>query len=118
MTIQRSHIFGFAGLVVFALALYWAKAEAQAAREMVVSLQKEVDAEHRAVAILEAEAAYIERPDRLEAAARDHLGLVPLVAAKTASLSELDQLAPLPEPQAASSPGATQPPATPVKATP
>jgi hypothetical protein len=95
MKIQRSHIFGFIGLVGFALALYWAKAEAQTAREQVVSLQKDVDTERRAVRTLEAEVAWMERPDRLEATARQSMGLVPLAADKTASLDELDQIAPL-----------------------
>lgn len=94
--IQRSHIFGFVGLVGFALALYWAKAEAQTAREQVVQLQKDVDTERRAVRTLEAEVAWMERPDRLEATARQKMGLVPMSADKTASLDDLDTIAPLP----------------------
>jgi hypothetical protein len=100
MNIQRNHIVGFAGLVVFALALYWAKAEAQAAREQVVTLQDEVETQRRAVRILEAEVAYIERPDRLEATARTQMGLVPLVASQTANLSDLDAIAPIAAPLA------------------
>jgi hypothetical protein len=100
MKIQRSHIFGFVGLVGFALALYWAKAEAQTAREQVVSLQNDVDTESRAVRTLEAEVAWMERPDRLEATAREKMGLVPISADKTASLADLDTIAPLPAPEA------------------
>lgn len=95
MKIGRNHIVGFAGLVVFALGLYWAKAEAQSARENVITLQKEVEAERRAVRTLEAELAYSERPDRLEATARGQLGLVPLAAGQTATLDTLDTIAPL-----------------------
>jgi hypothetical protein len=98
MKIKRSHIFGFVGLVGFALALYWAKAEAQSAREQVVSLQKDVDTERRAVRTLEAEVAWIERPDRLEATARQNMGLVPLKADKTATLEDLDTIAPIAAP--------------------
>jgi hypothetical protein len=111
MKIQRSHIFGFIGLVGFALALYWAKAEAQTAREQVVSLQKDVDAERRAVRTLEAEVAWMERPDRLEATARQNMGLVPMAADKTASLDDLDALAPLPQSQPTMPPAAISEPA-------
>jgi cell division protein FtsL len=97
MNIQRSHIFGFIGLVGFAFALYWAKAEAQTAREQVVSLQSDVDKERRAVRTLEAEVAWMERPDRLEATARHKMGLTPISAEKTISLQDLDSVAPLAE---------------------
>ena len=96
MNIQRSHIFGFIGLVAFAFALYWAKAEAQTAREQVLSLQTEVEKERRSVRTLEAELAWMERPDRLEATARQNMGLTPSTAEKTLSLNEIDQVAPLP----------------------
>ncbi len=96
MMIQRSHIVGFVGLVGSAFALYWAKAEAQSAREHVIKLQNEVDTQRRAVRLLEAELAWMERPDRLEATARHKLGLTPVTAQSTASLDDLDQIAPLP----------------------
>lgn len=96
MNIQRSHIFGFIGLVGFAFALYWAKAEAQSAREQVVALQNDVDKERRAVRTLEAEVAWMERPDRLEATARHKMGLTPITAQNTSSLQDLDQVAPIP----------------------
>jgi cell division protein FtsL len=99
MNIQRSHIFGFVGLVGFAFALYWAKAEAQGAREQVVALQTQVDKQRRDVRTLEAEVAWMERPDRLEATARQKMGLVPISAANTASLNDLDEVAPLAQPQ-------------------
>jgi cell division protein FtsL len=96
MNIQRSHILGFIGLVGFAFALYWAKAEAQSAREQVVSLQNEVDKQRRDVRTLEAEVAWLQRPDRIEATARTKMGLVPSKAEQTASLDDLDEFAPMP----------------------
>lgn len=95
MTLTRTHLFGFVGLVALAFALYWAKAEAQAVREKVIALQEEVDNERRAVRTLEAELTWVERPDRLEAAAKRNLGLVPLTADRIATLDEIDQIAPL-----------------------
>ncbi len=95
MTLTRTHIFGFVGLVALAFALYWAKAEAQAVRERVLVLQDEVDSERRAVRTLEAELTWVERPDRLEAAATRHLGMVPITADRIVTLGEIDQFAPL-----------------------
>jgi len=95
MTLTRTHLFGFVGLVALAFALYWAKAEAQAVREKVLALQEEVDTERRAVRTLEAELTWVERPDRLEAAASRKLGLVPLTAERIATLDDIDQIAPL-----------------------
>lgn len=109
MTLTRTHIFGFVGLVALAFALYWAKAEAQAVREKVLVLQDKVDSERRAVRTLEAELTWVERPDRLESAATRHLGMVPITADRIVSLSEIDQIAPLraatPAPPAAVTPG-------------
>ncbi len=95
MTLTRTHLFGFVGLVALAFALYWAKAEAQAVREKVLALQEEVDTERRAVRTLEAELTWVERPDRLEAAASRKLGLVPLTADRIATVDDIDQIAPL-----------------------
>ncbi|MFY7760758.1 cell division protein FtsL [Aquidulcibacter sp.] len=95
MTLTRTHLFGFVGLVALAFALYWAKAEAQAVREKVLVLQEEVDTERRAVRTLEAELTWVERPDRLEAAATRKLGLVPMTAERIATLDDIDQIAPL-----------------------
>jgi hypothetical protein len=96
MKIQPRHIAGFVGLVGFALALYWAKSEAQVARERVVSLQRDVDTTRRDVRTLEAEVAWLERPDRLEATARQTLGLAPIAAQNTLGLADLNAVAPLP----------------------
>ena len=93
MTLTRTHLFGFVGLVALAFALYWAKAEAQAVREKVLVLQDEVDTERRAVRTLEAELTWVERPDRLEAAATRRLGLVPVTADRIATIDDIDQIA-------------------------
>jgi cell division protein FtsL len=95
MTLTRAHLFGFVGLVALAFALYWAKAEAQAVREQVIQLQDDVEAQRRQVRTLEAELAFIERPDRLEEAATAQLNLAPIGADRIATLDQLDQFAPL-----------------------
>lgn len=60
---------------VLAVALYRAKTEAQDAKERVEMLQVEIMEERRATAVLRAEIAYLERPERLRALARKYLGL-------------------------------------------
>lgn len=103
MTLTRTHLFGFLGLVALAFILYWAKAEAQAVREHVLVLQNDVDAERRAVRTLEAELAWVERPDRLEAAA-GKMGMQPVAATRMGDLTILDEVAPL---RAAATPAST-----------
>jgi hypothetical protein len=98
--ITRTHVLGFFGLMAFAAMLYWAKAEAQGVREEVRRLEREVAVERTKVRVLEAETALLERPDRLEAAARDGLGLVPIEPRRIATLADLDAIAPLPAPPA------------------
>jgi len=58
-----------------AIGLYRAKSEAQDARERVEALQAEITEQRRAVAVLRAEIAYLERPERLRALSRKYLGL-------------------------------------------
>lgn len=60
---------------VLAVALYRAKTEAQDARERVDTLQAQIMEERRSTAVLRAEIAYLERPERLRALARKYLGL-------------------------------------------
>jgi hypothetical protein len=93
--LTRNHVFAFFGLLTVAFVLYWAKSEAQAMREKVVVLQDEVEKERRAVRTLEAEIAWLERPDRLEAAGREKLALVPLSPDKITTLADLDRVAPI-----------------------
>lgn len=108
--ITLKHVAGFAGLMVFAAALYWAKSEAQAVRESADALQHQVNEQRAAVRVLEAEATYQERLDRLEGAARGQLKLEPVPARAMATLADLDMIAPLPG--AASGPAvAVSPPA-------
>jgi len=64
---------GLAALL--AVALYKAKSEAQDARERIDALQAQIMDERRAAAVLRAEIAYLERPERLRALAGKYLGL-------------------------------------------
>ncbi len=63
---------------VLAMALYVAKTEAQSAQQRIAMIQRGIVDERARIAQLEDELAYMERPQRLEALARKHLGLRPL----------------------------------------
>lgn len=74
---------------VLAVALYRAKSEAQDARERVENLQVEVAEERRAAAVLRAEIAYLERPERLRALSRKYLGLETLDPSREMDLEQV-----------------------------
>lgn len=95
MTLTRNHIFGFIGLTLLAVLLYWAKSEAQAVREQVIVLQDKVEQERRAVRTLEAELAWLERPDRLEKVASSAMGLAPVTADRIGTERDIAAAAPL-----------------------
>jgi hypothetical protein len=89
VNVRRSHIVGIAALFGVAAGLYWAKIEGQVARERLTALEQQIHADRRAVRTLEAEVAFLERPDRLETAATETMGLVPIESARRVSLSAL-----------------------------
>lgn len=96
MNLPSMRILGFLALPVAAFGLYWAKVEAQTARDLAIELERAVEVERRAVRALEADLTWLERPDVLERAAREGAGLVPLSAERIATLGDLDRVAPLP----------------------
>ncbi len=81
---MRSLLYIFSGLVVMGLA-YWAyheNYETQASLREVRDLHRQIGAAHQRLNVLEAEWAYLNRPDRLRDLAElnfDRLGLLPLM---------------------------------------
>lgn len=81
---MRSIFYIISGLMVMGLA-YWAyheNYETQASLREVRSLHREIGAAHERLNVLEAEWAYLNRPDRLRDLAElnfDRLGLLPLM---------------------------------------
>ena len=90
---QKHVIMGFV-LLICIVPLYWAKTKADSMRENMQSLSKEVADEQKKISELEAEYAYLNRFDRLEAAA-NKLGLQPINGAQITNLSQLEKVAPL-----------------------
>lgn len=74
---------------VLAVALYRAKTEAHDARERVANLAVMVEEERRQAAVLRAEIAFLERPERLRVLAQRHLGLEPTDPAQEVVLEEV-----------------------------
>ncbi len=76
-------------LCAAALALYQLKYEVAELEAEHAALTKELAAEREAVHVLEAEWAFLERPERLAKLASAHLDLVPLGADKIMRISDL-----------------------------
>jgi cell division protein FtsL len=89
VNVRRGHIVGLAALFSVAAGLYWAKIEGQVARERLTALEQQIQQDRRAVRTLEAEIAFLERPDRLETAATETLGLVPIESARRVALGDV-----------------------------
>jgi cell division protein FtsL len=77
---------------VMALGVYWAKTSAAHEAGAIDDVQRQIVDEQRRSRLLQAEIAYLERPDRLtELAAGQHLAPVP--ADREATLDALGQIA-------------------------
>lgn len=90
MTLSRSTVLGFAGLLALAAGLYLAKTEAERVRERVGDLQEQLVEERKALRIAEAELVWRSSPARIEPAART-LGLEPVVAGQVITVADLSR---------------------------
>ncbi len=88
--IRALYAFAVAITAILAMALYVAKTEAQSAQQRIAMIQRGIVDERARIAQLEDELAYMERPQRLEALARAHLGLRPLAPEQDLTLRYLD----------------------------
>lgn len=64
-------------IVILALSLYRAKAEADLARDRIAALEAERSRLEADIATLQAETAYLSRPERVDKLARSQLGMRP-----------------------------------------
>lgn len=99
-------LIGFALVAVMVLSVYVAKADAAREGARIASLEREITEHQKRVRLLRAEAARLERPQRLEALSR-RFGLEPLEATREAGEEGLQALRPAPE--HAASPGIPRP---------
>ncbi len=77
------------GLAALAYVIYQVKYEARALDEQIVSLNKQIESERDAIAVLRAEWSLLNRPERIERLAAKYLKLAP---AEPRQLVTLDSL--------------------------
>jgi cell division protein FtsL len=65
------------GLVALAYVIYQVKYEARSLDERIITLNKEIEAERDALAVLRAEWSLLNRPERIERLAKKYLKLAP-----------------------------------------
>ncbi|QFU17135.1 cell division protein FtsL [Microvirga thermotolerans] len=87
--IRLLHIIAISMLIASAGYAYSVKYETLYYVEQVAKLKAKVQRERDAIAVLQAEWQYLDRPDRLQAAADQHLDLQPLKIQQLARLSDL-----------------------------
>ena len=67
-------------LIVLVLSVYLAKTIAGKERAEIASVERQIDAEHARIRLLQAEVSHLERPDRIEQLSVSYLGLGPIDA--------------------------------------
>lgn len=87
--IRLLHIIAISMLIASAGYAYSVKYETLYYVEQVAKLKAKVQRERDAIAVLQAEWQYLDRPDRLQAAVDQHLDLQPLKIQQLARLSDL-----------------------------
>jgi hypothetical protein len=87
--IRFLHMVAITALIASAIYAYSIKYETLFYSEQVAKLRSKVQRERDAIAVLQAEWQYLNRPDRLQAAADQHLDLQPLKIQQLARLSDL-----------------------------
>lgn len=87
--IRFLHILAISALIASAGYAYSIKYETLYYTEQVAKLKAKVQRERDAIAVLQAEWQYLDRPDRLEAAADQHLDLQQMKIQQLARLSDL-----------------------------
>jgi len=83
------HFLAITALIASAGYAYSIKYETLYYAEQVAKLKSKVQRERDAIAVLQAEWQYLDRPDRLQEAANQHLDLQPLKIQQLARLSDL-----------------------------
>lgn len=92
--IRFLHIIALSGLIASALYAYSIKYDTLYQAEQVAKLKSKLQKERDAIAVLRAEWQYLNRPDRLQAAADQHLDLQALSPAQLARFSDLPERPP------------------------
>jgi hypothetical protein len=119
LMIRRSTLLWLIAAVLIGCGLYQLKYEVQAKEERLARLNRHIQAEQEAIHVLNAEWAFLNRPDRLADLANRHLKMTPVAPAqfgKVAAIPERSLLPVVAEVEAPTEPvvPASAPPAKPV----
>jgi hypothetical protein len=104
------NLWGMGVLLVLVLALYLVKIFGGAERSDIASTETQIADEQRRIALLQAEVAFLERPERIQRLAEQGLNAQPISGRHDAALTDLQQIAhaPAPAPAPANLPGAAR----------
>ncbi len=86
------YVFALCLVVAFAFGSYWIKYDTRDRLAEIASLRDQIAREHERIAILEAEWAWLNNPDRLARLAEEHgaeLGLQPINGAQFGAIAEV-----------------------------
>ncbi|MBM3618516.1 MAG: hypothetical protein FJX23_08240 [Alphaproteobacteria bacterium] len=87
-----SSIAWFAIVSFAAILLYSVKFQVQAMDAEVASLHRQIDAERASIQVLQAEWAFLSRPERIRALADKHLDMVPVGGAQLMDMADVGTL--------------------------
>lgn len=82
------NVVGLLTLVALVVIVYRAKTEAEADHKRAAALAAELAGERDAIAVIQTEIGFLERPDRLRALAEEHLGLEPIDPVRVVTLED------------------------------
>jgi cell division protein FtsL len=95
---------GLGLLIALVLSVYLAKTIAGRERTEIASVERQIDAEHERIRLLQAEVSHLERPERIEQLSTSYLGLAPINAKHETTPEGLSEAVRQPVKLAAASP--------------
>jgi hypothetical protein len=102
------NLWGLGVLLVLVIALYLVKTFGAGERADIASTETQIAEEQRRIAVLKAEVAFLERPDRIQRLAEQGLNEQPISGRHDATVADLEKIARV----SAASPPASSPPAS------
>lgn len=100
---------GLGLLITLILSVYLAKTIAGRERTEIASVERQIDAEHERIRLLQAEVSHLERPERIEQLSTNYLGLAPINAKREATPETLAEAVRQPVKVAAATPPTAAP---------
>ena len=104
--VRMVNLWGMGVLLVLVIALYLVKTFGGAERADIASTESQIVGEQRRIALLKAEVAFLERPERIGRLAEQGFNAQPIAGRHDASVGELPDIAHAPAAAPAKPPGA------------